>query len=219
MGDKPTKNKVMQVAEKRSDFSGTALSFGGSGGVGGGGGGGDAAPFLDAWGKIGSDLEPRVHDLEKRLEDALTKYAVLKDDLEKTKQKADETGLKFFEALAIFVALFTFASFSFKLFDSATYQELVSAVLLISGMLIVFCLIIDLLISGWTNKPQGWALLRFIFLFGIAACLITTGLNEVKKVPEEDLKQEQNTQLLIQSPIVTTEQTSQENTQQGNSNK
>lgn len=106
--------------------------------------------------------------------------------IEDTKTKINQTQLKLVESLGIFIALFTFISTSFQIFQNkdVTFNHAVSLILIIGGVLMAFILALHLSFNLYGAKNN---LLTLIVLILFMFSLIFVGLY---LLPEDQNKSE-----------------------------
>ena len=119
------------------------------------------------------EFEKEVARMQKQLvEDKLD----LKKDVDLVKDQIDASKDRVVETLAVFAALFTFLSLQVQVFkDETNPNKLLGLVLVSGGLITFFVLILDLMIKT-KSETQNFLKTRFYLLFFSSVILIGVGV-------------------------------------------
>ncbi len=106
--------------------------------------------------QIKEDVDKRIAESNKQIKDNVDKklketgerVEVVKSDIQNTQIRAIET-------LGIFVALFTTVSVSFSAFESVEKDRIIPILLVLSGVMVLFVIVVDLMLKDIASRPNG----------------------------------------------------------------
>lgn len=107
----------------------------------------------DEFTKLNDDIQERAAKLDTQLKQNIDDKVLRLET--KFKRDAQNIQLRTIETLGVFVALFTVVSVTFKAFEQAESQQVVGVVLVLSGVMILFITVLDLLIKDIIARSDG----------------------------------------------------------------
>jgi len=129
---------------------------------------------LDEANESFTKLENKVEQIERSTKSKIDK------ELSDLRLRIDESKSRVVETLALFAALFTFLSLQVQIFKEQTDVDQVLGLVLITGGLITFfVLILDLMIKN-KDDAKNFLRIRFFLLLSISVLLIACGILMMK---------------------------------------